>query len=701
MQNKTTLFLKNNIVSILLITAIFSSVIYIYACGDNPVFIGMSLVSLIYFFLLFGILDVFKNAGKKWISTIGEITLLFLSVFIGSSCIETSMADTANWFFNPDDFPVVYTGNILAIIITVGFVLGSSLFYFTRIQFRIISVFLICICPFALFAKSFTDIPVIFIIIIITLFFLLIIINAINKSVFSGRNKTAAVGAFIIAVSVAAAFFPKLNSAPYREQFDELITGINISGAGRIDFNAFSDTSSASSKPSDKDKVLFRISGDNPRLIKRQCFVKYNPETYLWEYTDDADTGYNNFNNYIKWENPQRLSSELGKSMDTKEGFSIISSSEGKIHAIYTAENTTSIDFLLSSDGDFTKKNVYRTPYDEYFISNDISYESYAIYWHDFDIDVDFMLAYDDETAESVGKTYSTAYLNAKEEMLLHNKKYLAEDVRKACYKSEKSYEKIKALTAEITADCRNDYAKALAIQNYFLSDDFVYDIDFMPTDGSPENFIFNTKRGSCTDYATAMTLLCREAGLYSRYVEGFLIQHRESDGSYTVTAADSHAYVQVWLDGYGWTDFDPTSSNPDGGYIDPTFIIFGICMLVLGIGGALFFVLRPVFAEIGFLKRAKRLRGGSQLMLIYPKISRIIHKESGCKRLVMTEDETAAAAYGGFGVDLSELCGDFKRAYYGGEDCGSKNYISVYTDLKKAVKKKKAEKKREKKKKR
>ena len=107
---------------------------------------------------------------------------------------------------------------------------------------------------------------------------------------------------------------------------------------------------------------------------------------------------------------------------------------------------------------------------------------------------------------------------------------------------------------------------KATAIEQYFLSDIFVYDDEFAPVDSSPETFLFNYRRGVCSDYATAMVLLCRELGLKSRYVEGFLVQKYNSENEYYyVTAADSHAYVQVWIDGYGWTGSYPCNHRHCG----------------------------------------------------------------------------------------------------------------------------------------
>ena len=257
-------FLKRCGIPILLLTVLFSSVIYIYACGDKGIFISLTAVSLVYFTLLMALLDFLQRLGKTWLTTIIILVLQAISVVIGGGLIETNYMDTMQWFFEPSKFPEVYTGNILSLLLLVGFVLGDSLYYFTRVRFRPVFVFLICMCPFSLFAKSFTEIPVLFTILIITLFFLLIITNQAKNTSFRGKNRYLAITVFIAVITAGAALMPKLEYAPYREQFDELITGVNVNVASQIDFNNFTDSSSFTSSSDDEDEVLYTISGTNP-----------------------------------------------------------------------------------------------------------------------------------------------------------------------------------------------------------------------------------------------------------------------------------------------------------------------------------------------------------------------------------------------------------------------------------------------------
>lgn len=82
-----------------------------------------------------------------------------------------------------------------------------------------------------------------------------------------------------------------------------------------------------------------------------------------------------------------------------------------------------------------------------------------------------------------------------------------------------------------------------------------------------PENqdfvtyFLYVGREGYCTYFASAMTVLCRMAGLPARYVEGFLAQPDSSGFAY-ITGLNAHAWTEVYFEGFGWVPFDPTPSQ-------------------------------------------------------------------------------------------------------------------------------------------
>ncbi|MCM1333856.1 MAG: transglutaminase-like domain-containing protein [Bacteroides sp.] len=676
-------FFKRNTIPMLLFVSLCSSVVYIYASSDFSVVALFTVVSAVYATLLFALYEKLKALGKTAITTIAVAALMILSVVAGSRFFETDWAQTTEWVLEPQNMRQIYAGNIAALLTIGGFILGSALYYFTSIRYRAVFVFLICMCPFSLFAKTFTEIPVIYIILIATLFFILMILKASGESAFLGTKSYLAFGAFVAAVVSAAAFLPKLESAPYREDFDELITGIRIGGASGMDFNGFSDSSSYSGSDDD-ETVFFTIYGDNPIHMKRQCFNLYRRETDQWEYYGESDTGYNNFDEYINWEDPAALSAEVGIETESELKGAWIRSERGKLRALYTTENMTVIEVADSSP-----RELYRTPMDEYFISSGSNdYRYYRIEWSDAPYSEEFSESYTDEAArENAENDHGAGYYKAYTEMKALYAYLLREDTRREAYKSDADHQRVRELAETLTEGLLTDHQKAKAIEAYLLGPEFVYDNSFAPADGSVENFLFRTRRGACADYATAMTLLCREVGLYSRYVEGFLVQKKSERGNYYVTAADSHAYVQVWINGYGWTDFDPTSNNIDGGYVDYTFAIFGAVVLLAALSVGLTLLIRPAVRERMFLSRAKKLSGREQILTLYPRLSRFLHLKLGQKKAIYTPRELKERAALVYGVDLAPLADNFERAAYGGKEADALDYPSLYGSAIRAVK--------------
>lgn len=63
------------------------------------------------------------------------------------------------------------------------------------------------------------------------------------------------------------------------------------------------------------------------------------------------------------------------------------------------------------------------------------------------------------------------------------------------------------------------------------------------------------TRRGVCQDYAHVMLALCRTQGIPARYVSGYFFDGERPSGE----PEASHAWVEVFLPGYGWKGIDPT----------------------------------------------------------------------------------------------------------------------------------------------
>ncbi|AUX27045.1 hypothetical protein SOCEGT47_076240 [Sorangium cellulosum] len=107
----------------------------------------------------------------------------------------------------------------------------------------------------------------------------------------------------------------------------------------------------------------------------------------------------------------------------------------------------------------------------------------------------------------------------------------------------ERPVEMARAIEARLRAEYRYDLAS--------------------PSGKSPQpldHFLFESKRGHCEFYSTAMAILLRAVDVPARNVTGFIGGTYNRFGRfYAVRQGDAHSWVEVYIDGEGWLTFDPT----------------------------------------------------------------------------------------------------------------------------------------------
>lgn len=128
--------------------------------------------------------------------------------------------------------------------------------------------------------------------------------------------------------------------------------------------------------------------------------------------------------------------------------------------------------------------------------------------------------------------------------------------------------ERTAALAREVTGGIPDAMAKAGAVMD-FLAKGYAYSLD-PPRDRSlspMDDFLFKSKTGYCEQFATAMVLMLRGAGVHARIVSGFMGGEWNGYGGYfLVREQDAHTWVEAYLPGTGWTVFDPTPPSAPGG---------------------------------------------------------------------------------------------------------------------------------------
>jgi transglutaminase-like putative cysteine protease len=114
-----------------------------------------------------------------------------------------------------------------------------------------------------------------------------------------------------------------------------------------------------------------------------------------------------------------------------------------------------------------------------------------------------------------------------------------------------------------VTRGATTQYEKAKALQDYFRSGEFTYDLN-VPKGHSGdalEHFLFDTKRGYCEQFSGAYAAMARAVGLPARVAVGFTPGELDpgTTDEYVVKGFNGHAWPEVYLQGYGWVPFEPT----------------------------------------------------------------------------------------------------------------------------------------------
>ena len=121
---------------------------------------------------------------------------------------------------------------------------------------------------------------------------------------------------------------------------------------------------------------------------------------------------------------------------------------------------------------------------------------------------------------------------------------------------------RVRDLAREMAAGSDNPRDIAISIEGR-LKTDYAYALQApeLPQDADfVDHFLFESKRGYCTHFASAMVVLLRCVGVPARMPAGFTAgEFDEDSGIYVIRDQDAHTWVEGYLPGTGWVDFDPT----------------------------------------------------------------------------------------------------------------------------------------------
>jgi len=101
------------------------------------------------------------------------------------------------------------------------------------------------------------------------------------------------------------------------------------------------------------------------------------------------------------------------------------------------------------------------------------------------------------------------------------------------------------------------DTMKMLRAMTHGIREQILYNRRIEKGVQTPEETLL-IRRGSCRDFAVLMMEAARSLGIAARFVSGYIFVPNRSG---LAGGGATHAWMQAYLPGAGWIDFDPTNS--------------------------------------------------------------------------------------------------------------------------------------------
>lgn len=123
---------------------------------------------------------------------------------------------------------------------------------------------------------------------------------------------------------------------------------------------------------------------------------------------------------------------------------------------------------------------------------------------------------------------------------------------------------RVAELAQQIAARAASPYEKATQVEGY-LRTHFGYTLQLPATEPKDPiaNFLFVRKQGHCEYFASSMAVMLRTLGVPSRVVNGFSGgEFNDITSQYVIRASNAHSWVEAYIPGDGWVQFDPTPAG-------------------------------------------------------------------------------------------------------------------------------------------
>lgn len=624
--------------------------------------------TIICIFLTFVLSKFYDFVAKhRFIGPLAYLGFLVLGLYAVSICVDIGYQDYPIyflvWFLTPQsvmDFSLWYT--IAIFLLMTGF-LSSAVYYFGKVRYRMVMQFLIMLIPLSLYAKEGLQMDALLVIILLASYFLLMIYcRQLRESPdvrrLNGLHSNLSVAVYVTIFSILAAVVPKPHINADREFIENAMGNSSLSDMLLEAISVFTDTTNNSVMFSSSGRTLYYLNATESLHLRTQTYSYYTEDdTWHKETAYDYPIGIHSGQS-----SPPRMllqglldAAKLDADFAAAHGLTNAAGTqlpEQRLQSFTLLSNiwyttllpspvhTAAVEQVGSQPFSVTAQNVFALEEDEldyrvpvamtYYSSDYAKFEAVSSILREFaPDDYSTMLA---DAAAILSETDAAAaeYLLQAREEYLDAQEYLA-----LTQELDFQSDAVAALAQELTAPYDSDFEKACAIERYFSDAGFVYDLRYEKPEGdNVEEFLLTTQRGICYEFATAMVLLCRSAGLPARYVEGFSMSEQydgvinNSQITHVVRARDAHGYPEVYIEGYGWLDFEPTvaaneqiqEKTAENYYV----MLWGFVLLGLALLALLGYLLMPHLLEYRFRKNTAKLMPEQAAAAIFKRMRRI-----------------------------------------------------------------------------
>jgi hypothetical protein len=139
---------------------------------------------------------------------------------------------------------------------------------------------------------------------------------------------------------------------------------------------------------------------------------------------------------------------------------------------------------------------------------------------------------------------------------------------------------RLKEIAVRVTKGKTTPFAKAVALEQWFLSNRFSYSLQssVLNSPAGLLTFLNKSRQGFCQQFAFAMAVLARLIDIPSRVAIGYTAGQQRANGNWVVTTADAHAWPELYFSGAGWLRFEPTPGGLGGQQtaVEPTYVFNG-----------------------------------------------------------------------------------------------------------------------------